>query len=268
MGSIFAPTDFSSAALNANHYAIGFCKTYKLPMVLGHVFKQPLLVTDVPFPESEEYHWEKTKEEFSRFSVELEHVAGEEIKIEPLLFKSEDGHGMTKVLHKKEVSLCVLGYHERSELGKLLLGNGIQKILINDELPILWVKPGMHFKPVNKYMVAIDFERIPKNRSMGSFWKIVNLLQAEMHVVMIDRGRTDLKKTLPLIENLKSRGATIHFLPGDDLVEEVGNFCSKNNMDLQVVFPHRHTMAENWLYGSLSKSILSAARVPVICISE
>jgi nucleotide-binding universal stress UspA family protein len=182
-------------------------------------------------------------------------------------FESESRMGdvvdqINEVCEGRDVVALVTGTKDLSGFERFLLGNTTLSIVKNSGYPVLAVPEGAATKVPMKIALAVDFlnnDEIPVEKITA----LVQQLGAELHIIHVEEdGQQHSVDALPA--GLQT--ANYHSLKEDDVAEGIQHFVTKENIDLVVVLPHKHSLYERLFSKGHTQDIIQATPVPVLCI--
>jgi len=58
------------------------------------------------------------------------------------------------------------------------------------------------------------------------------------------------------------------FIENEDMEQGINNFAEKNNLDLVITIPKKHTLLDGLFRKSATKQLIFHSHVPVMCVHE
>jgi nucleotide-binding universal stress UspA family protein len=276
MKTIVAPTDFSTASLNAVNYAADMACVIGTSLSLLHVCPIPVSFSDVPAP--------------AYSTAELVADAEEQMKLvkEKLLYRTKDRIKVTTEVKQGDVvlgidELChavnpyavVMATESNGAFERFLFGGKTINAVRELNWPLIIVPPDVQFTSLKKIGLACDLKNVIDTIPVKEIKNLVKEFHAELHVL---HANTESDGTLTaetveesgwLQEILGDLNPEYHFIKGaDDIEQSINEFAEKNNLDLLIVIPKKHNLISKIFKHSHTKQLVLHAHVPVMAIHE
>src|SRR5689334_17306530 len=159
MKKILVPTDFSSVANAATHYAADMAEVLSSTVNLMHV-------VNFGSPEGKQRtNWAALEAKATKQAKEkAEGVMGKLKSRERVRYTTVSGYPVTKVITdyaKKEKSdLIVMGTLGASGIKKVMLGSHAASVIANVKIPVLAIPPATKFNGIRHILYATDMSRL------------------------------------------------------------------------------------------------------------
>lgn len=274
METILIPIDFSEVSKNTAEYGIQFAKERNAKVILLHVFHIPVYAGDdvafmPPYNELEESsviamkQFEKELRMKYSFTNPIENVVKSGFLISEI----------TDLVEGKKISLIIMGISEAGKLSEILLSSNSVGVIKNTNCPTLIVPEGVRYRPINTIVFACDdIEKIAGTNAAKQITEFVELLNSKLIVLTVveffetldQEVLIDAKKEI-LFEGLNY---SVLFIEGDNLVKNINNFIEKNNADLLIMIPRKHTIFSKLFYESNTKKMAFNSPIPLLAIHE
>ena len=273
MKKIIACTDFSVNAKAAIEYAFSLAGYYGAELILAHSYLLPVPVSEVP-PSADMYEQLKkdAEQELSKLQVELQ-ARNNKITITTHL-ENENLLLCLEGLNKKfSPDVVVLGIRGHRDFVEILVGNNTMKIINHLPAPVLVIPPEAIFGPVKKIAFACDFDKVVETTPLDLLKKLVEDFNAELHVINVDYKNKNFTPDTPeesmlldhLLYKMKPR---YHCLESKDIGSAVEEFVQKNEMDMLITLPKKHSFFEKFFKGTSTRQLLYHTHIPLLCIHE
>lgn len=272
MKPVVAPTDFSAISLNAVNYAADMAAMLDVNLNLLHVYAIPVPVSEVPMPVMNVKDMEaEANSKIEELRDKLIRRTGGRIEIRT---EVRPGNVLTEI-----VSYCkrlrpyaiVMGAESTTAFERVLLGGRTVEALKQMEWPLIIVPPNATFKNIRKIGFACDFREVVESVRVKEITDIVDEFKAELHVLHVS-GDSFSPETVQesgwLQEMLGSLNPQYHFLNGPEIEKELCDFAEKNNLDLLIIIPKKHSLVSRIFQHSHSKRLVLHTHVPVMAIHE
>jgi len=278
MQSIVVPTDFSPTAYNAAQYAIGLASQLGIAkIILYNAYQQfisedPMMVSVVMQDAAE---LQKISEEGL---LHMQHTLRENVSTTPQIECVSDyntvTNGILQACKESDAELIVMGITGASgKLDEIVIGSNAFDVSRRSHVPVIIVPSNAAFTPVKKILLACDFKKVVETTPVAPVKKILDAIQAELHVLHIENGGHDFRPDTPfeslmLDELLSSYNPQYHFEKDNDFTDAINKFATENQIDLIIVFPKKHGLFEGIFKRSHTKSLAFHTHIPLMTIHE
>ena len=113
----------------------------------------------------------------------------------------------------------------------------------NLNYPVIVVPSNVHYKPVNKILLATDLENI-YSMPVEKIKNIVKAFNARLDIVHVyskeDKSEIMISRMTELTRYLDSLDPQLHFLFGRDIYKAIISFATENKSDIILTFPKKH----------------------------
>jgi nucleotide-binding universal stress UspA family protein len=275
MKTILVPTDYSKTAKNAAEYAIGIAKLTKAKIILLHVFDIPVTVTDIPvvIPTFDDFEKIK-KEQLKKYETELIAKHGKGVSISSILKLGYVNDEIKTVVKEKKVDLIIMGITGAGKLPELLIGSNASRVIQTSKCSTITVHKNVKFQPIKKIAFACDYEGIEEeSKALDKLIKFVQLFKAKLLLVNIvdSSEKPSYKKELSgkLLEHLFEKvNHTIFFRKNEDVIDGINKFVDKQNIDMIVMLPKKHTLFSRLFHESNTKKMAFHTHIPLLTIQN
>jgi nucleotide-binding universal stress UspA family protein len=271
MISILVPTDFSENAYHALKYAANMNLNQPIHIILLHTYdvlpsanEMFISIDDILLENSRKgllNEVEQLKLEFDKaiFTYDLKSFCGN-LK-----------YGIKNTIKKYDVDLVLMGTNGAKGLQKLLIGSNASGIISNIGKPLIIIPDNELVKPFKSIVLALDYN----DEIQVSIFKGLKLISDFYHskviaLTVIPIGATDEvlnnQKYLKMKEKLESIVDSYELVEGRDIIEEISNYISQNNVDMLAVIPHKLDSLQKFFHTSISKEIAMRAEIPMMAI--
>jgi len=157
--------------------------------------------------------------------------------------------------------------------GKFFLGSNSLSVISRTNTPVIVVPPGGRFLPYKKIGLTTDFKEVINKTPVVPIRALVSFFNAELHVLHVDYKQRNFnpdvpEQTLNLDMLLTGMNPTYDFIENKDVNEGINDFAEKNNIDLIVTLPQKHSFLESLFEKSLTRELLHHTHIPVMCIKN
>jgi nucleotide-binding universal stress UspA family protein len=276
MKTLIAPTDFSPAATNAVNYAADMAVEIGADLHLVHMYQLPVAVTEVPLPlQSIDELRTAAEERLEGLRKGLEHVTSGRLKI-----TTEARFGLVideldEVCKKLDPFAVVLGTTGHSAIERMLFGNTALAAINHLLWPVIAVPQGTEYgHGIRKIGLATDLEKVEETIPFEVITSFVKEFNAELHILNVETHRSKepvaeaLEQTVVLGTAIRELNPQFHFIENDDVEDGIEEFSEKNNIDLIIVAPRKHSFTERLFKKSSTKQLVRESHIPVMAVHE
>ncbi len=275
MKTIIVPTDFSPTATNAMHYAIQMAKQISAHLLLVHVYQVPVSYTDAPIVlVSVEELRKSAQARMHNLKVEVEHLVHKEQKVftETILGSVVDE--LENLCKKIKPFVVVMGTKGATGLERVLFGSNTLQAIRHLSWPIICVPSGKKYGTgIKKIGFACDYEKVVRSTPAPLIKSLVKTFGAELHVLNINPDGKKRSEEMPeqsillqtLLGDLKPE---FHFIQYNDVEDGINDFAIRNELDLVITIPKKHSLVERIFRETSSKQLIQHSNVPIACIHE
>lgn len=273
MSRILIPTDFSPVADNALKYAMDMATQYQLDITLAHVVQ--LTATDVAnvvyidlMKEMQQHAEEKMLEKLIALRAEY-----------PLLnfdFKVKDGlflDCLEEICLEVRPVAVIMGITGSGEGIDKLIGSNAILAMDNLSLPLMVIPKNAYFRSLNKICFACDLQNVATSTPLLAIKVFAKLFNAEIHILNIDHHNRHYTANTPTeIEVLNAMFELIphhfHYIDHENVQEGLNEFVGKNDMDMVIMLPKKHSWLEGLFRKSQTKEMLYHSQIPVLALKH
>jgi nucleotide-binding universal stress UspA family protein len=280
---IIVPTDFSTGAEYACHYAIHLAHKLKAEIKLLHVYEDP--VTDLSIKESAtyvSYLQSALREVEKRANIAMvqfirkmkSYMKSQKIKnvrIHSSIARGSIVETIKSISAVYKPDLLVLGTIGRREDSKSVF-SGLTKLLISGlHIPVYAIPGPVHaddFKSVN-ILYATDFNERDHN-SLEQLLKIVEPFEKKISCIHIDTKHNSAKAermdelNLQLKEDYPKHDIKCFLLDDQDVFHGIKEYADQKHMNLLSFTVHKRGIFEKLFKPNLFKKILQESNVPIL----
>ena len=136
------------------------------------------------------------------------------------------------------------------------------------------VHKNVKFQPIKKIAFACDYEGIEEeSKALDKLIKFVQLFKAKLLLVNIvdSSEKPSYKKELSgkLLEHLFEKvNHTIFFRKNEDVIDGINKFVDKQNIDMIVMLPKKHTLFSRLFHESNTKKMAFHTHIPLLTIQN
>jgi nucleotide-binding universal stress UspA family protein len=268
--TIIVATDFSSAAYNAANYAADMAFSVKADLVLLHVYRVPLAFSEVPIPVTEEEMRQHAEKSIHDLREEISRRINNQINVTVDVRSGSFYDELKDACSQLNPYLVILGSQGTTAAERLLFGSHAVHAMKHLSWPLITVPQTATFSSIKKIGLASDLSNAEEPLPAEKIRILVNDLHARLHILNTAKKGKFKPETIfesaSLQKLLSSLSPEFHFIANDDIDEGIIDFAETNKIDLLVVIPHSHTLAEKLTRRSHTKQLVLHSKVPVMAI--
>lgn len=273
MKTILVPTDFSDSANNAINYAAELAKLTKAKLILFHAFHIPAVPSDVPFIMPLEEFEKDNLNALIKIKNNLLKNQGSELNIE---CKTKLGFAVdeiNEIVKEENIDLIVMGVRGAGYLGEKLIGSVTTTLIRKAKRPVLAINDKVVFKNIKKIVLACDYENIDA-KSMEPLKELIKIFDSQLYILNVSsEGEliSPIKKTVggtQLVHSFEGLNHSFDFVENEDITEGINEFVKKNDADLIVMIPRKHTLFENIFQERNTKRMAFHTHIPLLALPE
>lgn len=270
MKTILVATDFSPAAENAAHYAANMAMFMQADLLLLNIFEIPINYYELPMAMNSRQTVEVEEKMLAREKAELERKIVGQINIRTEVRVGAFFEELKAVCELVKPYTVVMGSQGTTAAERILFGGHAVHAMQHLHWPLITVPPDVSFSSVKKICLACDLHNVLNTIPLEEIRVLVNDFQSELHI--LNTGKKNEFTPTMVTESgfLQSLFASLrpkyHFITSKDIDNGIIEFCERNEMDLLVVIPKRHTLLEKLIYQSHTKTLVLHSHVPVMAI--
>ncbi|RYY60349.1 MAG: universal stress protein [Chitinophagaceae bacterium] len=271
MKPIIVPTDFSAAALSAVNYAADMALALDAPLIIVHVYQIPIAVTEtanvmIPVEELEA----TAEEHLAALKKDVRHITSNKLQIETEARLGDVAEELESCCLKHDPFLVIMGTTGHSAFERTVFGSTTLSVIKNSTYPLLAVPKGTEYGTgISRIGLAWDFTKTSSGLPLALIQSIVTAFRASLDVIHVDTANdhNTAQPTDPNVEQvLASVSARYHHVQHHDLGEGINAFAEKNNLDILITIPRKHSFFESLFNRSSTNELIQESHLPVLCI--
>jgi len=272
MPLIITATDFSSVAENAVNYSCNLAMTQNAQVVIIHSFIFPVMFSDIPLPTSLINDTQKDAETKMNTVIDNLHI----------LYPKLDISG--KVIYGNIIDAIDVYSEDNAAPSLVIVGNSntiennawfestLREASRNIKYPLLAVPPEAAYKPILKVCLAYDNNPKGNDIALVQLRETAMQLNAELHVFNAQTdvlNRDNITEIDPKFKELLApANPHFHFEYAVNIDDAILEFNEKNNIDLLIMIPRKHSFFEGLFHKSHTKAIAQNSPIPILMLHE
>ncbi len=274
MKLIIVPTDFSALADNALKYAMDLASVMNGSLMILNVYQLPISFSEVPMVTITVEELKKISEEkLAETKKQIERITGGKLKIYTESKLGDVAEEVDKLCTSLNPFAVVMGTRGVTGAGRFFLGSNSLSVIGKIHTPVFIIPPGAMFKPIRKVGLSTDLRNVVDTVSVSPIKSLVNLFNAELHVLNVDFEKKHFtsytpEETLNLDTMLSGLNPTYDFIENKDIDEGINDFARKNNIDIIITLPRKHKFIESLFEKSFTREMIHHTSIPLMCIKK
>lgn len=272
MKTILVPTDFSSTATNAAHYAAEMAVTAAANILLLHVYQAPVLYSEVPVMIDDSEVFNNINLHMEQLKIALQQKTAYKIDIETEIRNGVFFNELKAVCDYRKPYTVVMGSRGTSEAERFLFGSHTIYAMKHLMSPLITVPPGMQFSALKKIGLACDFESVVDTTPVDEIKNIVFDFKAELHVLNTGKEEVFYPDRVyeygvlrQMLDGIKPH---FHYINCQNIDQGIMDFAEENELDLLVILPKRHSLLEKLIHRSHTTNLVLHSHVPVMALHQ
>jgi nucleotide-binding universal stress UspA family protein len=272
MKLIVVPTDFSPLADNALKYGMDLATAMGSSLMIVHIYQIPISYSEVPLITISLEEIKKASEErLAELKHNIETITSGKLVVYAESRLGDVGDEIQKLTKTLQPFAVVMGSRGVTGAGKFFLGSNSLSVINSTATPVIVVPPGGKFSPYKKIGLTTDFKDVVDKTPVVPVRALVNFFNAELHVLHVDYKQRNFnpgvpEQTLNLDMLLSGMHPTYDYIENKNVNEGINDFAEKNNIDLIITLPQKHSFLESLFEKSLTRELLHHTHIPVMCI--
>lgn len=269
MKTLIVATDFSAIAQNATQYAMEMARAIQANVHLLHVYQLPVNYGAIDIPVSMPDWKADTEDLMAEIKKQLEQNAGGQVMVNTEVRIGSFMLELAAVCDRLHPYAVIMGCKGSTAAERLLFGTHAIDAMKHLAWPVITVPLEATFHAVKKIGLACDLEDPEITVPLSDITRLVTDFNATLHVLNTGTDQAyDPKMVLAsgwLGEKLKNVQHKFHFIKGDT-DEAILHFAEKNDVDLLVVLPRRHSFLDALIYKSHTKQFVLHSHIPLMAL--
>lgn len=270
MKPIVVATDFSTSAYNAACYAADMVMSMHGYLILLHVYQVPVSTSEVPVYVDTDTMVKDAEKQLAKLEGELIHRTGGKLIVESEVQVGTVFHKLNEVCKNRNPYAVVMGSQGTTAAERLLFGGHTVYAMRHLKWPVIAVPPNVKFNSIKKIGLACDFREVVETTPVEELKFFIQSFNAELHVLNTGPGGEfdpeEVFQSGLLNEMLESVKPVYHFLTNKDIDEAIIEFADRQDIQLLVVLPRRHSLIDRLMHKSHTKQMVLHSHVPVMAL--
>ena len=275
MKKILAPTDFSSASLNAVNYAADMARSLGAELVLLHVCPVPMAFSEVPAPvtmmdrlvndaqaQIQELKQLLTLREHDELPVHTEVVQGDVVM------------EIEEACRRHQPYAVVMGEETMKPVERWLAGGNTRTAVRQLQWPLLIVPRDVQFHQLRRIGLACDLRRVVETVPAPEIRELVRQFNAQLHILHVSvepgdavTGESEEEKEW-LREILADLHPQFHFIYNEEIEDGIQAWADTLQLDMLIVVSKQRGFPASLFHRRRSPRLVMHAHLPVMVMHE
>jgi nucleotide-binding universal stress UspA family protein len=273
MPKILVPIDFSPTSLNAAIYASHFGKAISASKVtLLSVVSESMTGDDgTPISGGTDERDQAIIHQLEELQVSLYEMTGVPTSIE--LKAGDFAHLVAEYMAKHTFDFMVIGVSGSSALEQVFGTSNAVEVIARTATPVLIVPPEANYHKIENVALAVELHHMDEMIPMKDLDRWLHWLQPKVHIAHVNESSNANLTESERNELNKLKERFILFEPRECLLEEGDSFtgalndmAERNNIDLLITFPQRHSFFNLLFRTSHTRRLVFHSKVPVLAL--
>lgn len=272
MKKILVPTDFSPVSINALHYAAELSNQLGAQLVLFHAFQLPVSMSEIPMITMPYEELKKISEDhLKELSAGLERVIPGTQEITSVCAQGMVSEELESIVADINPFAVVMGTRGSGGLERVFLGSNTLSAIKFLKCPVFVVPPGARYTSIKKIGLAVDLKAVKETLPVDYVKEICRIFEARLFVLNIDKDERNFKpdtltENFHLHQALDQLNPEYHFIENPDFEKGIHDFAEKNNLDLIINIPKKHSLLETLFQKSHTADLVFHSHIPICSI--
>jgi nucleotide-binding universal stress UspA family protein len=275
MKTILVPTDFSDVAKNAIDYAVEIAKLTEAKIILFHVYHIPVITSDVPLvlPSLEEMET-NCLEGLKNLSRNIQHKEGNKLQID---CKCRCGFAVEEInafSRENKIDIIILGMQGAGYLTEKVMGSITTALLHEAKCPVLAIDKKVKFRSIKKMVLACDYLKTDNQSVLLPLKEFARLFKSHVYILNVVPELVTIPTISKAVAGINLEHAledidhSFHYAQHEDVIQGINKFVLKQNMDMVVMIPRRHSILKNIFKEPITKKMAFHTSVPILALHE
>jgi len=274
MKTIVAATDFSDASLDAVNYAADLACLIQTDLLIVHVCAFPVVITAIPSYFTMEERLANAADQIEKLKDAVMARTKGMLKITTVVKQGDITEQINECCISQKTYAIVMGRTDMSVFERFILGSRTVAAVKKLAYPVITVPAGVQLQTIKNVGIACDFRNIIETLPVQEIKALFRELKATLHVLHVSNAADDafssrtIEQSAWFQELLGELTPRYHFIKAPDADRAIIELTGKLQLDLLIIIPKKHDMADNLFTHSHSRQLVLHAHVPVMSIHD
>jgi len=268
MKTILIPTDFTSIAHNAMHYAAELYKGQKIKYILFNCFELSHDETK-SYLQIKQEHQESLEEDLKV----LKDVTNNQGEYHSILNHGKLNFIPTELILENDVDLILMGTKGLSVAEQYIGRSHAGEFVTHVNANIIIVPDSNRYSPIKNVLFTTNYRNVKSLKTLNTLKELVGKEDANLFVLYVNKAGLPLtsfqKENKDRLEEFfKDNKVSFHEFLAASVEDEIEDFMLKYNIDLVSAIPMHNTFVERLFHKSLVKKLAEHATKPLFVLNH
>jgi nucleotide-binding universal stress UspA family protein len=275
MKTIVAATDLSPVSLNAVSYAADMARAVKAVLSIIYVSPLPMAFSEVPMPaQGMDELIQNAEKQMKQLKTDLDIMQEGKLQIYTEVKSGMVLSEIKSICENIHPHAIVMGSQGSGIIERFMFGSIASSAITSLPFPLIIVPPNAKFETIKKIGLASDLKKVAKTFPLDQIKLLIQDFKAELYVIHVNLDKEEsydieiMEETEDLQKMLQDLNPSYHFLNNTGVNEGLTQFAERNDLDLLIVVPKKHSIIGNIFHRSHSKQVALHSQVPIMAVHE
>lgn len=282
MQTIIVPTDFSNTATNAAAYAVHFANQINVKRILlFHAYELPValdpLMPGIHMLELDTFKDAAIKNLENFRDQLISTFPNPNIQFDVAVEYGSITGGLIMIAEKEKIELIIMGITGGGALEETLIGSNTTSVAGDLGIPVLIIPPHASFTPVEKILLACDFDHADQFIPLGIIRDIINDTKAKLLVFNLEVDIEENEKKYPATivgegfavhTLLQEFNPEYHFAKNSEYVSGINEFAESHGVSMIISVPKKKSFFEKLFIKSSTKKLAFHTHLPLLVVHK
>lgn len=267
MKRILVPTDFSTPADDALHYALAIANRFGSEITLLYLYQ--VYSTSSMFISVERFMKEDAAHQMLSRIRQAEAVLQAPARIDYKIIRADVATTIVDQADRGAYDLIIMGTQGSTGLEGIFLGSTTTNVLRRTHKPVLAVPAGFRFQGLQTIVLAMDEMGVSHAGVLNPLLQVARRFSARIHIFHKDAGDDDSGVDPSVAIFLDTIEHSFHYqLDPGHLNESIGDFVEETNADLLCMIRRRRGFLRDLFHVSATRRELFRSAVPLLVLHD
>jgi nucleotide-binding universal stress UspA family protein len=275
MKTIVAATDFSPVSLNAVRYAADMARAVNAVLSIIYISPLPMAFSEVPMPaQGMDELIQNAQKQMKQLKSDLDFIQEGKLQIYTEVKSGMVLSEIKSICENIHPHAIVMGSQGSGVIERFMFGSIASSAITSLPSPLIIVPPNAKFDTIKKIGLACDLKKVTKTFPLDQIKLLLQDFKAELYVIHVNLDKEEsydieiMEETEDLQKMLQELNPSYHFLNNTGVNEGLIQFAERNDLDMLIVVPKKHSIIGNIFHRSHSKQVALHSQVPIMAVHE
>lgn len=270
---ILIPIDFSENSINALEWACSISSKTNAQLHVFHSYEYSATYAQVNYLAFMESIAKTVEKNLLKDMKALENTISSLSSLKPKYHVTFEYaiKGIKDYAEEHNIDLIVMGTRGINDVTNQLMGSITSSVIDHTTIPVLAIPEKLSPKHFGTIVFAVDYKHlIPENalNLVGTLAKTYNSTLKILHVSQSkeEGSVVETDEVLAIAKELKDIPHFYAFTVNKNPYEGIMEFLDKNEADLLVMIPHKHSFFFNIFRSSVTEQVVHHVKIPMLAI--